>query len=150
MSRSLAHLRGSVAVGSLAGFILACSSATGPTSVPSILAHRAVWNSQRLANYSYTFQAFGGFMSGPRGPFQLEIRGDTVRVAVDLATGDSLVPTYFPTIDALFDRALDAAESGSLTDIVFDPVRSYPTRLAYAAVPDAVSLEQASALQPLP
>jgi len=150
MSNSLAHLRRSVAVCSLAWLILACASPTGPTSVHDILAHRAVWDSQRLADYSYTYQTFGGFLSHPPGPLQIEVRGDTVRAVVDLATGDSLVATYLPTIDALFDRALAAAENGSLTGIVFDRVRGYPTRLDYAAVPDKAQSEQASSVQPIP
>ena len=149
VSRALSHLRGSVAVGSLAALILGCSSPTGPTSVQNILAHRAVWKGQGFANYSYTYQ-FEAFNAFANRPLRLEVRQDTVRSVVVLATGQNIVPTYFPTIDALFDRALDAAQNGSLTRIAFDPVRGYPTLLAYAAIPDALSSQQASALQPLP
>jgi hypothetical protein len=108
-----------------------------------------MWNSQRLANYSYTYQ-FAAFSALAYQPLRVEVRQDTVRSVVVLATGESIVPTYFLTIDALFDRALGAAQNGSLTRIDFDSARSYPTLLAYAAVPDALSSQQASALQPLP
>jgi uncharacterized protein DUF6174 len=149
MLGQLSYLRGSVAVGSLAASILACSSATAPTSAPNILEHRAEWRNQKLANYSYTYQ-FAALNAFAYQPLRVEVRQDTVRSVVLLATGASIPPIYFPTIDGLFDRALGAARNGSLTDIAFDPVRGYPTLLAYAALPDALASQQASALQPLP
>ena len=144
----LSHVRGSVVAGSLAALI-ACSNPTEPTSVTNILAHRAEWTNQKPANYSYTYQ-FAAFNAFAYQPLRVEVRQDTVRSVIVLATGASIVPTYFPTIDALFDRALGAAQDGSLTRIAFDPVRGYPTLLGYAAIPDALSSQQASALQPLP
>ena len=108
-----------------------------------------MWKSQNLANYSYTYE-FEAFHPLANQLLRLEVRQDTVRSVVVLATGASIVPTFFPTIDALFDQALRAAQNGSLTRIAFDPVRGYPTVLGYAAVPDALSAEQASDLQPLP
>jgi uncharacterized protein DUF6174 len=148
MPIALLRLRGSVARGSLAVLALACSNPAAPTSVQSILAHRAVWVGQGLTNYSYTYQ-FHAFNAFADQPLRLEVRQDTVRSVVVLATGQSISPAYFPTIDALFDRALGTAQNGSLTRIAFDAVRGYPTLLAYAAVPDALSSQQASALQPL-
>ena len=144
----LSHVRGVVAAGSLAALI-GCSNPTEPTSVLNILEHRAEWTNQKLANYSYTYQ-YAAFSVLAFQPLRVEVRQDTVRSVVVLATGDTVTATYFPTIDALFDRALAAAQNGSLTRIAFDPVRSYPTLLNYAALPDALSAQQASALQPLP
>ena len=149
MTGLISHLCRCVAVGSLPALILACSSPTSPTSVPSILAHRAVWDSHRLANYSYTYE-FYAFDALANQPLRLEVRQDTVRAVVVLATGQNIVPTYFPTIDALFDRAILAAQNGSLTRITFDPVRGFPTLLSYAALPDALLSQQASAFQPVP
>jgi hypothetical protein len=148
MSGPLARARGCIAVGSLAASILACSSPTDP-SAPNILAHRAVWNSQNLVNYSYTYE-FHAFNSLADQPLRVAVRQDTVRSVVVLATGDSIPPNFFPTIDALFDQALQGMQNGSLTRITFDPVRGYPTSLGYAALPDALSAQQASDLQPLP
>lgn len=148
MSGPLAYLRRSVAVGGLAALILACSSPTGP-SVLNIFAHRALWKAQHLTNYAYTYQ-FYAFHPLANQPLRVEVRQDTVRSVVVLATGDSVAPTFSPTIDALFDEALHAAQNGSLARISFDPVRGYPTALGYAAVPDALSAEQVSDLQPLP
>ena len=144
----LSQVRGSLAAGSLAALI-SCSNPTEPTSVLNILANRAEWTRRKPANYSYTYQ-FAAFNAFANQPLRVEVRQDTVRSVVVLATGDSIAPIYFPTIDALFDRALGAAQSGSLTRIAFDPVLGYPTLLTYAAIPDALSSQQASALQPLP
>jgi hypothetical protein len=147
MSGPLSYLRGSVAMGSLAALILACSTPTDQASQGSILVHRAMWKAQNLANYSYTYE-FYAFNFYAEKPLRLEVRQDTVRFAVVLATGDTIRAAYFPTIDMLFDRALQASQDGSLKRITFDPVRGYPTSLGYAAIPDALSSEQASALQP--
>ena len=148
MPTALSRLRGTVAGVSLGVLALACSNPTAPTSARSILAHRAVWVGQRLTNYSYTYQ-FHAFNAFADQPLRLEVRQDTVRSVVVLATGESIPPAYFPTVDALFDRALGAAQSGSLTRIAFDPVRGYPTLLGYVANPDALQSQQASTLQPL-
>src|SRR5713101_3204002 len=145
MSGPLSRLSCSVAAGGV-GLMVACSSPTSPTSVQSISAHRALWEGQRLTNYSYTYQ-FAAFTAFANQPLRLEVRQDTVHSVVVLATGQNIVPTYFPTIDALFDRAILAAQNGSLTGIAFEPVRGFPTLLSYAAIPDALSSQQASALQ---
>jgi hypothetical protein len=136
-------------VGGLAAFIVACSSPTGPASQRSILAHRALWNDQNLTSYSYTYQ-FNAFNAFANQPLRVEVRQDTVRAVVVVASGDTLSPTGFPTIDVLFDRALHASENGSLTRISFDPGRGFPTLLGYESIPDALSSEQASGVEPLP
>jgi hypothetical protein len=128
--------------------MVACSSPTGPASQQSILAHRARWNAQNLTSYSYTYQ-FSAFIATANQPLRVEVRQDTVRSVVVVASGDTLSPVGFPTIDALFDRALHAAENGSLTRIAFDPRRGFPTLLGYDAIPDVLSSEQASAVEPL-
>lgn len=143
------HPFAAIAVGSLAILAVGCSTPTGPTPVQGILAHRAAWQAQHLVNYSYTYE-FYAFNALANQPLRLVVRQDTVRSVIVVATGDSIPPTYFPTIDALFDRALAAEQNGSLTGIAFDPARSYPTHLRYAALPDALSSQQASAVQPLP
>jgi len=149
MPVTISQVRGSIAVGGLAAFLLACSSPTGPTSLRSILAHRALWNEQKLTSYSFTYQ-FSAFNGLANQPLRMEVRQDTVRSVVVVATGDTVTPTHFPTIDVLFDRALRAAENGSLTRISFDTRRGYPTIVGYEAIPDLLSSEQASAVEPLP
>ena len=150
MPNPFLRLCGTVAVGSLAVWVLACSSPAGPGSVLSILAQRAVWKDQGIANYAYIYQ-FHAFNALADKPLRVEVRQDTVRSVVVLATGQNISPppAYFPTIDALFDRALGAAQNGSLTRSAFDAVRGYPTLLIYEANPDALTSQQASTLQPL-
>lgn len=149
MAHPLSHHHSPVALAVLAAFIAACSSSTGPTSVLNIRAHQAAWNGQKFMNYSYTYE-FSAFNALANQPLRLEVRQDTVRSVVVLATGDSIDATYFPTIDALFAQALTAELDGSLTHIEFDAVLGYPTRIPYSAVPDALSSQQASALELAP
>lgn len=128
--------------------LIACSNPTSSVlSVPIVLQHRAVWEAQHLTSYSYTYQ-FWAFNRFAGQPLKLEVRADTVRSVVVLATGEIVDPKYFPTINGLFERALAAARDGSLRTVTFDPQRGYPTVLGYAALPDALSSEGASDLQP--
>ena len=150
MTRSFAIIRPSLSVVLVLIMMSACANPTGPGSITSfqnIIAHRALWRAQNLTDYSYTYQ-FWAFNRFAGQPLQLEIRADTVRSVVVVATGDSINPAYFPTIDALFERALSAAKDGSLRRVAFDPVRGFPTALGYATVPDGLSSQEASDLQP--
>jgi uncharacterized protein DUF6174 len=128
----------------------ACADSSGPPSITyihSISAHRAQWRAQSLPDYSYTYQ-FWAFNRFAGQALRLEVRADTVRSVVVVATGEIVSPAYFPTIEALFDRALDAAIHGSLRGVAFDSVRGFPTHLGYATVPDGLSSQDASDLQP--
>ena len=149
MSRSRSRIRSTACLVPLA-ILTACSNATGsllPEQI--ILEHRAVWEGQRLTSYSYTYE-FWAFNRLAGQPLQLEVRADTVRSVMVVATGEVVDPRYFPTINSLFERALAAARDGSLTTVTFDGERGYPTSIRYAAIPDALSSQRASALQPLP
>ena len=152
MVSSRSAFRISLLYGVLLTVMAACSSSTSPGSVMSfeqILAHRAVWRAQGLTDYSFTYQ-FTSFNALANQPLQLEVRNDTVRSVLVQATGQRTDPKYFPTIDKLFERALAASINGSLRRVTFDDARGYPTHIGYATVPDGLSAQQASALQPLP
>ena len=132
----------------VAAGIAACSN---PTSPETIQAHRADWEAHRLVNYDYTYEYDGGNVSGPSGqPLRVQVRQDTVRSVVLLADGTQLTPAYWPTIEKLFDRALSAAQDGSLAHITFDPVLAYPTIVDYVPRPDVIAAEHAGALQAPP
>ena len=140
----------SAAMACLAIFLAACSNPSSPrVSVQTVLAHQAIWRGQGLHNYSYTYE-FVAFNRFANQPLQIDVRQDTVRSVVVLARGENLDPTHFPSIDGLFEQALGAAQNGSLTHIAFDPARGYPTVLGYQALPDALSSQQATDLQPTP
>ena len=156
MAHSFAIVRRSLPIAPVLIVMSACANPTAPGTAPgsipsfqSIIAHRALWRAQNLTDYSYTYQ-FWAFNRFAGQPLQLEIRDDTVRSVVVVATGDSINPAYFPTIEALFDRALAAAKDRSLRRVAFDPVRGFPTHLGYATVPDGLSSQEASDLQPRP
>lgn len=149
MRLSLRYGRG--ALGGLAVLVVACSgpSPTDLKTTADILAHQATWTHQGITSYSYTYE-FTAFNVYAYKPLLVVVRQDTVRSVVDSATGDSITPTGFPTIDGLFENALTAAHDGILTHVEFDPVLGYPARLTYAVVPDGLSSEQASALRSAP
>ena len=150
--RSITFVNVCVAV--IGSSLVGCHAPTSPPSIVNptpndVLAYRVMWASHNLTNYSYIyeFQAFNAYAGHP---IRLEVQGDTVRSAVLVETGQPIQPAvYFPTIDAMFDRALAAATNDSLEQISFDPALDYPVRMLFLANPDALSSVQASALQPL-
>jgi uncharacterized protein DUF6174 len=98
--------------------------------------HRAAWEAQGLTDYSYVYELDGFLINYAGKPIRLEVRQDTVRSAVVIATGDTLAG-HWPTIDDLFDQAAEAQHDDILKAITFDPVLSYPVRMDLSGPPDA-------------
>jgi Family of unknown function (DUF6174) len=75
-----------------------------------------------------------------------------VQSATDAVTGQAEpgAPASWPTIDKLFDEAMEAAADGSLRGARFDPALDYPTEIDLAGPPDASGSVFASGLLPLP
>ena len=135
----------------LAVTIATCRDATGPT-VDQILANRALWSAQSLTDYSYQYEVTGFFINWEGQEIALDVRNGTVATAVFVATGQP-VPgpaTEFPTIDALFDRAVLAVGDHKLKSITFDPLLHYPVRMDLAGPPDASGSVFAAHLEPSP
>jgi hypothetical protein len=130
--------------------LLACFDSQG-TSLSEIRAQQARWRSHLIRDYQYLYKQTG-FNSQLTGrTIKVVVLGDTVRMANDTLTGDS-IPTVWgvpPTVDGLFDMALAGFSNGSLTAISFDPALGYPLRLDLAGPPDASGSIFASNLQPL-
>ena len=135
----------------LAVAIATCRDGTGPT-VDDILANRGLWSAQSLTDYSYHYRVTGFFISWEGQEIALDVRNGTVATAVFVATGQP-VPgraTEFPTIDALFDRAVLAVGDHKLKSITFDPLLHYPVRMDLAGPPDASGSVFAAHLEPSP
>jgi len=117
-----------------------------------VLAHRAVWDTHALTDYSYQYELTGFYINYAGHPIRLNVRRDTVQSAVFVATGLPVPGSQaaFPTIDALFDQAEAAALGHSLNAVVYDPRLGFPIRMDLAGPPDASGSVLASDLQPLP
>ncbi|MEO8201774.1 MAG: DUF6174 domain-containing protein [Gemmatimonadota bacterium] len=131
--------------------LFACNDSAAP-SVLDLQESRARWAHLHLTTYVYDFGMTGFFNNMSGHVFHVTVREDTVRSAVDLATGDSLplLQAGVPTIDALFEQAIAARNSGTLSDIQFDPIMRYPHVISLMGPPDASGSLAASHLQPLP
>ncbi len=127
-----------------------CSDSTDP-QLDDIAQRRAFWVAQHLTSYSYNFEETGFFNTIAGHVIRLEVRADTVRSAVFVATGETvpLPATQFPIVDSLFAQATRAAQSHTLTAIEFDPALGYPTRMDLAGPPDASGSIFARQLRPL-
>jgi hypothetical protein len=130
----------------------ACSETTAPSS-GDVRAHRARWQAHSLNHYSYDYEETGFFICCTEGKhLRLEVLNGVVVSAVFADTGEPVsgFPGTFPTIDALFNRALRAADNDVLSAITFDAAFDYPTRIDFAGPPDASGSVFATDLRVLP
>ncbi len=150
MRRIFSSLSGWFALGAL----LVGASCGEPTSAPSadLASHRAQWVARRPGAYQYEYGTTGFFNAYGGRRFRLVVRDGAVQSATDVATGQPVADsaTRWPTVDQLFDQAVQAAAAGTLRGARYDPTYSYPTELDLAGPPDASGSLLASALAPLP
>lgn len=124
----LAHalVRTGVALAMLVA-VAGCSDPTGPDR--DLERAAALWAGQDLASYTYVFDqsCFCGFT----GPVRLTVTDGAV-VAAQSLPGSSdpdtaQDPTWFPTIDELFDRLRSAVESDPVVFLVtYDSILGFP------------------------
>lgn len=116
-----------------------CSSSTAPRS-PDVALRAAIWSQRRPTDYAYDYQLGSGFFIEFAGRWvHVVVRGNAVVSATDVETGEAMREslTTWPTIDQLFEDAQEAAQSGSLLGIRYDPQYGYPTEIDLAGPPDA-------------
>jgi len=129
----------------------ACSNPT-EMSTTDISGHRARWSAHRLTKYAYDYKVTGFLISYAGHDIHLVVLNGVVQSATDLVTGQAAPgdPASWPTIDRLFDEAMQAADDGSLRSATFDPTFDFPTELDLAGPPDASGAVFASRLVLLP
>ncbi len=133
-----------------AALAVGCASATA-TRERQLQVRRDAWAAERLTSYEYDYQLGQGWFINFSGRWiHLVVREDTVRSATDVATGQPMPEplAIWPTIDRLFDEAQQAAASGTLTAIRYDPQLGYPTEIDLSGPPDASGSILASNLTP--
>jgi len=124
-----------------------------PTAAPtqSIERQRSLWEAHHLTRYAYVYETTGFFISTSGRPIRLVVLNDTVVSAQDVATDSVLtMPSEFPTMDALFDRAIAAAAGGTLEAITYDTTFGYPSRMDLVGPADGSGSILASSLELLP
>lgn len=125
-----------------------------PTSVQSseLAARRARWEAHGLTSYEYDYRLTGFFIQFAGDRIHLVVRDGAVQSATDLTIGRVLevTPQRWPTIDDLFDDAQRAADTGSLTNVLFDAQLDYPSEIDISGPPDASGSVFAAALVALP
>jgi len=136
-----------------AALLAACQGVpiTG-TKPQSVAAAQARWDALGVASYSYDFAQSGFFNACPT-PVHVVVQGDSVVSATAMATGQPMAHDQLamcaPTIEDLFQHALDAARRDGLAGIHYDPVSAYPLEVDISGPPDAGGSYFASGLNPL-
>jgi hypothetical protein len=117
-----------------------------------VSARRARWAAHGLTSYEYDYEVTGFFINYAGRSIHLVVRAGVVQSATDVATGlaEPGATSQWPTIDALFDEAAQAAAGGSLGSVRFDPTLDYPTQIDLKGPPDASGSVFASGLRALP
>jgi hypothetical protein len=92
------------------------------------------WARQHITSYRITYQRECFCGSEFTMPTEIEVRGGAIETA-NYADRNDPIPAYvqakLPTVDALFAIIADAIDrEADLLDVVYDPSRGYPTRVA--------------------
>jgi len=124
-----------------ASFVLAAASCTtvadppteadgggveGNASVPELRLRWAQWKATGIRSYSYHLRLTCFCASTPA---RVEVRDGVVVDVRALGTGQPLPFAPFPTIDLLFQRAIQEAENDGHVEVTYHPLLSYPVRL---------------------
>ena len=154
MGRLSGRTPGWVAAGALLAGAGCRESATAPTIAPTAdrAAHQAWWAAHRPPAYQYEYEA-AGFLNATAGRrFRLVVRDTAVQSVTDVATGRAVADpaVRWPTVEGLFAAAAQAAATGTLSAVRYDPTYGYPTEIDFAGPPDASGSVTAGALAPVP
>jgi hypothetical protein len=109
----------------------ACSSPFAPHELRVLAAARAQWGLRPFADY--TFEARHGCFCLPEqvGPVQITVRQGAIESVTLLETGEPVTPTYWFTIEDLYERIPTWAEYDGVEDVSvdYDPTLGFPTRV---------------------
>jgi hypothetical protein len=109
----------------------ACSSPFSPHEVRVLAAARAQWGQRPFADY--TFEARRGCFCLPEqvGPVQITVRQGAIESVTLLETDEPVDPTYWFTIEELFERIPSWAEYDGVEDVSveYDPTLGFPSRV---------------------
>jgi Family of unknown function (DUF6174) len=122
------------------------------TQLTELRLHRAQWAARGITAYQYEYQVTGFFIGYAGQRIRLVVRDGVVESATLVADGKPLPGplTEWPTIDRLFDRAMEAAAAGVLRGVRFDPQLDYPSEIDLDGPPDASGSVLATSLRPIP
>src|SRR5262245_52320535 len=105
---------------------------SGPDGARSELQiNRDKWRAQGLRDYSLTMTRM--CFCGDVGPFAVIVRGDSVVSAVRTSDGGpSLVISYLPTVNKLFDFIQNAIDDNTKTiTVTYDAELGFPREVVY-------------------
>jgi len=139
-------------VAAIAGSLVlaACAIPTGSTVTPSptsAAGYRAIWESNRPANYSFVVQrtCFCAFVD----PLRVTVEGDRVTALTskghEMEPGDPALAAVPLTVDDLLAYAEHAEQEADRSEIGYDPSLGYPTHMEIdwdsTSVDDQVTIE---------
>lgn len=105
----------------------ACDSPTDPGAALEV--HRRIWERQGIDDYRYEFSRICN--CAPRGfAVRVEVRDGQVVDVRDQESGQTVpqeIRAQVRTVDALFDRIIQAQAGGQATSVEYHPTMGYPT-----------------------
>src|SRR5215510_11907050 len=126
------RLLNSLIVASFAAVAACGGDLSGPARGRSELEiNRDKWRNQGLHDYSLTMTRM--CFCGDVGPFAVTVRNDSVVAAVRTSDGaPSLVTSYLPTVNKLFDFIQKAIEDNTKTiTVTYDAELGFPREIVY-------------------
>lgn len=111
------------------GSVLVSRSSSGAATADALRERQGQWQALGVRDYDVVV-TLGCFCPPERTqPTRVEVRDGRVVRATTVATGAAQPADAYPTIDALFERALEAAAAGEQLEAAHDERFGWPTRL---------------------
>ena len=112
---------------------------------------RAAWLASGIDDYHVQLQIVCFCVEEVRRPVLLEVRNNVVTKGWDLETGRPLTDLApYPSITALFDRAIQLRSDGGHVSVAYDATHGFPARIEIGTLAnDAGTMFTLGALRPI-
>ena len=123
----------------------------GTGSLAELQQRRAAWVARGVDDYHVQLQISCFCIGDITRPVLIEVRGGAVVKVWDLETGRAVTNlSTYPTITALFDKAITERSGGGNVSVTYDATHGFPVRLEIGTIAnDAGTLYMLGALRAL-
>lgn len=130
---------------------VSADTVAGTGELAELQQRRAAWLASGIDEYHVQLQIVCFCVEAVRRPVLLEVRKNVVAKGWDLETGRPLTDLApYPSITALFDRAIETRSGGGHVSVAYDTTHGFPARIEIGTLAnDAGTMYTLGALRPL-
>ena len=114
---------------------ISADTVVGTGQLAELQQRRADWVARGINNYRVELRISCFCASVVRRPVQIVVRGGAVAKVLDLETAKPVADlSRYPTITALYDRAIEMRSGGGNVSVAYDKGLGYPARIEIGTI----------------